>query len=334
MAANILIIENNLSGHRGVYLKWIAEAFYEKGNKVYVLLPEKYLSNDIVRSINSRNVIFEGFKGDGSWYMRLFNRMGLIGSQLINHIESRSIYRKITKEINIEYVFLPSIDNVLYALAIFGSPFKDCLFSGITMRPDFHYKKCSVNVPDSKVVWLKEIVFLKFLKNNYLKCLLTLDEPLYLYCKNNKIGKVKFLPEPATRLRYKTDESGLEVSLDHERRMVLVFGGLSQRKGITYLLNACKDLLKIHNLQLVLAGKADNETYQFLMKDEFDDLRSDGYIIILNRFVSDQEEAMLFSRAYICWLGYIGHYRPSGVLITAAKYNVPVISTDEGIIGC
>ena len=52
----------------------------------------------------------------------------------------------------------------------------------------------------------------------------------------------------------------------------------------------------------------------------------------LCKYLSCEEESVLFSSAYISWLGYLGHYRASGVLIASAKYSVPVVATNQGII--
>ena len=53
----------------------------------------------------------------------------------------------------------------------------------------------------------------------------------------------------------------------------------------------------------------------------------------INKFLSDEEEYLVFKASDIVWLGYREHYTMSGVIIQACRMGLPVISCKEGVVG-
>jgi glycosyltransferase involved in cell wall biosynthesis len=54
---------------------------------------------------------------------------------------------------------------------------------------------------------------------------------------------------------------------------------------------------------------------------------------ILGGWADERNERMAFAAADIAWLGYTGHWQSSGVMVQAAHMGLPLIASDEGVIG-
>lgn len=338
MRNTVLVIEFSLSGHRGEYVKWIVHALLHKEHKVILMLPESLLLHESIASLDHSLLEVKSFDiGTASLKHRSITRLGLFGVDYLYYSNFKRIYKSI-KCTHVDHVFVPFLDYMLYSISIFGSPFGECGFSGISMRPDFHYAKMKLRVPRGKGLWLKEFMFDRLLSVKKLTSLLTLDQALYIYYKTNKQGsnRLKFLPEPVTLLE---QDKSIEVVIKNKLgindsiRNILVYGSLTLRKGVKGLLDALSVFSDEEKFRVILAGKANSEVSELIEDPSYLKLIEDGKLIFLNRYISSEEESVLFSNAYICWLGYIGHYRASGVLIQSAKYGVPLIATTEGVIG-
>ncbi|MFK5857046.1 MAG: glycosyltransferase [Bacteroidota bacterium] len=333
----ILIIETVLSGHRGEYVRWIVQGFLNKKYKVILALPESELGHQSICELQHENFSFKSFEDDLLVEkIKWLTKFKLISKDYMHYRLFKEVFNRVNIHENVENVFIPFIDHALYSFSVFGSPFKKCRFSGISMRPDFHYTKIGVNAPERKGANIKEWLFNRFLQIPTLRSLFTLDEALAQYYKNTKYKKLIFLPEPADFIKPVEgviEKIKQELGIPSLIKTILVYGSLTSRKGIIILL---KTLLKFdsnYNFQVVLAGKTDGCVNKELQKKEYISLLENKRLIVIDRFISSEEESVLFSIAYCCWLGYIGHFRASGVLIQSCKYNLPVLATNEGIIG-
>ena len=53
----------------------------------------------------------------------------------------------------------------------------------------------------------------------------------------------------------------------------------------------------------------------------------------MNRFISEEEEYLVFKASDIIWIGYREHYTMSGVIVQAGRMGKPTIACKEGVIG-
>jgi len=334
---NVLVIETALSGHRGEYVRWIVQALLESNHKVILALPDDALNHQSILNLNHPMLKVEAF--DNELLVESFKwikRLGLFGNDYLYYRLFKILFLRVKQHQTLDRVFIPFIDHALYSISILGSPFGDCPFSGITMRPDFHYRAVGVNAPDRKGAWFKEFIFDRFLKKDTLSSLLTLDEALHHYYRTKTSHQLQFLPEPANFIKpdiLTTKRVEFELGITSESKIILVYGSLTKRKGVINLLKAMLQLDESYDFQVILAGKADDDINSELNDEKYAPFIQSNKLLRIDRFITTEEERVLFSVAYCCWLGYIGHYRASGVLIQACVYNLPVLATNEGIIG-
>lgn len=110
-----------------------------------------------------------------------------------------------------------------------------------------------------------------------------------------------------------------------EKNEILFFGRLELYKGLDVLLSAAPLVLKkLSGWRFVIAGRGDFNPYQKMIASD--------QIIIINRFIEDQEAAALFQRAKLVVLPYLSA-TSTGVIPLAYAFATPVVSTDVGGLG-
>lgn len=69
------------------------------------------------------------------------------------------------------------------------------------------------------------------------------------------------------------------------------------------------------------------------MRNALKELEAHGMAKVMDRYVSDAEEALCFCSADVVLLPYIRHFGSSGVLSLAAGAGKTVIASDDGLVG-
>jgi len=314
-----LIVEPLLSGHHKTYLINIVKALQESGRNLLVVIPEELVELNI-DGVCVCKYSFDVFDGAGGL-------LNLIRREVNMWLALRKIYRKFSGERNITDVFIPYLDYFLYAVAIFGSPFNGAKFSGITMRPAFHYNRSGVRAPYRKIDMLKEFLFGKLIKSKEVKCIYTIDGLLLDYVESNFHvipGKIRYLPDPV-----EYNFNAVSVTKKNELLTLTVFGAIDERKGILELADSLRYLNG--SIRLVLAGIIKPEVKSML--DSILKGVKNIQIHELNRWIGDDEINEIFDNTDIVWLGYRDHFTMSGVLIQAGVRGKYVIGCRSGLIG-
>lgn len=335
---SVLIIEPHMTGHHSYYLTWIISLFLQEGYAVNLGLLEESKKHPVT------NELIENFKGRVN--VVISNSIvdsGKVG--FLNLIKKNFVYYKLFKEFysrlaadqKIDLIFSPYIDNCIYAISILGSPFGKTPWSGIVMRPSFHYEKMSIVPKGNHSDYIKELLFIKVLGNKCLNRIYTIDNALYKYISDGKskyFDKLVLIPDPVETYECTNKrEARTWFNLPKDVPILLVFGALSLRKGIAELLNSSDQEAFPKDLHMLFVGEQDPDVSQVMNSKIALKLISSKRLHQINRRVTNQEEAMVFSLSDLIWVGYSGHKQMSGVLVQAGMMSKPVIACDEGLIG-
>lgn len=337
----LLIMEPSLSGHRGPYMSWMARGIADRGLRVTLATLPGSLSHPSLNEIRehaTRNKVLLDVvtpHGSAAIYVSRGNS-SVVANQFIYWLLLKSWYSELSMRESFDVVFLPSVDTCLYSIALLGSPFGKCPWVGLTMRPSFHYRDMGIMAPRSSFALAKRALFLRVLHKPHLKSLLTLDESLLLYLKKRGLGegKVALLPEPSES--YDMPPSPLakqRLGIKSERLLILLYGTITRRKGVRELLRALAHPLFPDNVDVYFAGKVYPDVQELLGEPQVKVLQASGRLRVDNRFIEASEVSTLFAAADAVWLGYQGHYGPSGALIQAAAAGKPVVACQDGVIG-
>ena len=334
----VLIVEPNFTGHRWRYAEWAAAAYGEAGYRCVIVTDPANAEHSLAKRISQENRL----ELEIQFVERLEHSRG--GVAKISYVrffrDFKHAFDVASRGRKVALVVVPYIDYFFYALPFTGSPFGATPWVGITMRANFHHAKVGVKAPREPLVnAVKAQLFLRAIRTTGLKTLLTIDPTLpewYAGALGHRErdharhgAAVQYLADPFP------DAKAAEPRIARERlglgagKHVLVYGAISERKGIQELVAALAQRSGSDKPTLVVAGAQDEETRAFFS--------SVGVLspaaVFMDRFITAEEELDLFSACDVVWLGYKGHYGMSGVLVQAYRFGKPVVATADGLIG-
>ncbi|WP_109482402.1 glycosyltransferase [Paraburkholderia sp. C35] len=328
----VVIIEPNFTGHRWRYVEWIAQACLEAGYPVLVVTESSNEDHRLAREIMSarREDLQIAFvdtesKRDSRGLKRI--------SYARFHAYFKRAYDAVKHAERVRLVVVPYVDYFFHALPLLGTPFGRTPWIAITMRATFHHRKVGVRTPGRPLVnTLKSLLFRRTVHTKGLRTLLSIDPtlPEWIGREKPKHGaSVEYIADPFPDVKPEDMFVARErLDLDPAGRYLLVYGSITERKGICELAEALAGMKDAPTL--LLAGEQDPETRGF-MRAFIPILKPAP--VILDRFISNEMERDLFSACDVVWLGYKGHYGMSGVLVQAYRFDKPVIATSDGLIG-
>lgn len=329
MSTNInkeyVVIEPLLSGHRFRYLRMAVCAFVGKSCNVTLITDEENRNDLRLKSLQDETgirIVYFGFK---------FVKSPGLNINLTLHKDFVESFGKVSVSQQYDHVFVPYLDYLTVGVALFGSPFGRVKFSGVLMRTDFLF---GLNQSSRLMSVLRGLFFQLLIRNKYLVRVLLIDEFVFDKCKS--VQKIRLINDPAflPGLDDKKACSDLAAVNDTARYLkILVYGSLSERKGILELLEALKLAEKSDRFLIILAGKMEPSLYAKVKKLAGEVAIGDVKIEFLNFYIDDAQEAMLFSDADLVWVAYKNFYNMSGVLCQAGLVKKPVIATNPGTIG-
>ncbi len=341
----VLIFEPHAIGHHGPYLQWMATGLVERGFEVTIVTLPETMAHPSMRAL--AKTAFN--KGSGSLQLigavapralpsgEMGGALSLVAREHAYWRLFRIWYKTYADSVRPDMIFLPYMDYCLYAIGLLGSPFGRCPWVGLAMRPSFHYRSMGVLAPRPTLARVKKALFFRVLRDHYLRKLLTIDEPLanYLTDMRKVSSKVSFFPEPADVGGVPArSEAKRKFGLAPERKLILLYGAVTARKGVVELLRALATPGFSTVVDVLLAGKVTGPGIREMLAEPWvRTLRDAGRLKILDRFIEPAEEFTLFAAADIIWLGYRGHYNASGVLVQAASAGRPVLACKEGVLG-
>jgi len=337
---NLLIIEPHMSGHHGIYLRWIVRAALERNCRISIGTFEGSLIFPLFKEMlnefrNSIEVIT--LPTPVIDYMKDISTGGLIRRELAYRKLFKRFYNKALRSFQPDWVFLPFLDYSTYATAIVGSPFGETPWAGIVMRPAFHYKEMGIIGPNSCLLWFKKILFYWLLQQKSLRALFTIDPTLEMYIKDKLptgVEKLHYLIEPANfDGNISKDASRQVLKIPPDVVLVLVYGVINSKKGIDVLLTALAAQEALSNVHILVAGRQQPKEEILLQSSAAKQLLMSGRLHQMNKFISDEEEFLVFKASDIVWLGYRKHYTMSGVIVQAGRMGLPIIACKGGVIG-
>lgn len=225
---------------------------------------------------------------------------------------------------------------------IFAEP-SPCPISGIYFRPTFHYQdfiQCRLTWRDH-IQQVKEKLLLKQLfRNSKLKILFSLDPFVVNYIEKIK-KQVQILPLPDPVV--KTSVSSLQIvqlreklRVEKERKICLIFGALTGRKGIYETLDSIVNLSDEiqKKICILLVGQA-NLQDQKRIASKIEEISSVCFVQMISQFefIGEPEVPVYFQMADVILAPYQHHIGMSGILLQAASAGKPVLSSNFGLMG-
>ncbi|KYC41559.1 glycosyl transferase family 1 [Scytonema hofmannii PCC 7110] len=250
--------------------------------------------------------------------------------------------RKYAKALNATHCLLMYFDTLQIPIAFGGK--SPCSFSAIYFRPTFHYDDFEHYKPtwkDRLQQSYEKFLLSLVLRHRQLKTLLCLD-PFVLKHLNqfNTAANMVYLPDPVEIYNNTStmppEKLRHSLGVEADRKVLLLFGGLNQRKGLHQLLEAVSLLPSnvCQKLCLLLVGPIDSGIEsQVRAKIAHLSQSLPVQIITCNQFVVDRDIQTYFQLADVILAPYQRHVGMSAILVRAAAAQKPVLSSDYGLMG-
>ena len=335
----ILIVEPESKGHHvALYLRFIVQKFLSLNCKISLLTTRSVVAHPSFKLVKAEmkekiktNFIPELREG------KSLSSFNLLLDQLINWKNLKNEFSKISRNNLPDIVYVPTIDWIIKATEILGSPFGNTPFVALYMKPKHHLKSMNLG-KSSRLDWLYDILFKKVLKIKSLKKLLVIDEFFYKYTRKkyaNLQNKIKYVPDFSSikiRTSKKTARKNLGIPIN--AKVILVYGSLQLKKGIKELLKIFQDDQISKDIIILLAGQADHNVKKLFKTFNVKKLISQKKIFIYFNFQDEKGEQQVFAASDAIWLGYTKEFSgSSGVFYQALHSNLLIIGQDHGIIG-
>ncbi len=331
----ILIVEPHATGHHASYLRWLAQAAVRMQWSVVIATARAALAHPLLTSIAAdfRDVaihVIEGCptldgstKGNFQLIQREFAYWGMF-SRIVAEVRAQA---------SIDAVLLPYVDYCFYALAMLGSPFQELPWCGISMR--LEASRSAVN--GKSALPLKWRVAKRVLRSSTLQMLFVINPSVQdvpsKWLPAVLLSKLRYLPDPAEYKRGVRQECRAALGIADTDVAIIVFGSIDARKGIDSLLNCLASQEHLESYVVILAGRQSGYLSNLLRVDAYAGLLSKKRLIVLDCFLTEAQQDLVFTAADVVWVGYRNHIYMSGVLVLAGKASLPVVGTTEGEIG-
>jgi hypothetical protein len=338
--ARFLIAALESSGHRARLVRWLMESEVMRKAEVVLSGPSSLLEHKELVGLQGQFVPQEVSIDEATVALLARSSFaGLVRKQTIY----RSLYIRAVRQAKlggaVDLVILPAADDALDAWAVLGTGFAATPWVGISMRPVFHLGNMSDMVaPSRRDDWIRNKLYRKVLRDRSLHKLLTFDPTMMDFASScfslRERDRLAYLPDPS--LEYDLPARGAsraELGIPDEAHLVMLYGSLTARKGVSQLVLAASAPQCPTSVHILLAGVQNQEVKQFLQQEEAKALSVSGRLHVLERYLDDRLERTVLSAADWMWLGYSKFYGMSGVLVLAVRHGLPCIFTREGIIG-
>jgi glycosyltransferase involved in cell wall biosynthesis len=335
MSRSIFIYEPYATGHHTGFLRVLLTAFEERRDwRTTVLTSEEAKKHSAFKRLA------EDFKDQLDVVVaprlieqRLIGR--LVGTfyaeQFTNCRSLKQEFSALHAERRFNFALVPYIEALGIHNLAFRTFFGQVPWAIIPHGLRFHFRESKIKAPARRIDTLQRLCFLRMLRKPTLRAVFALDPYLVRWANHPKVRYVpvpSILPPPLDG-----QASRRSLGLPDDAVVVLAYGAIDGRKCLDILIPAVAQIDRSLKVLLVVAGVQDGRLRAGLLEGEVaNHLRREMRLIEFDRFVSAEEEQMLFSAADIVWIYYREQLGSSGVLVRAGQFSKPVISSDVGLV--
>lgn len=233
-----------------------------------------------------------------------------------------------------EHIVMMCMDGFDRWFALFGSPFGKISYSGLYIGVKFHLHALGI-APSGRLAAVHQWLFNRLAAQKKLYASATIDESLLVFYKSEPkiLSKLRFVPDPG-QVKLVENQAAAQMRLDipADQFVILMYGGISQRKNISGLLEAASG---VSSAYVVLAGRMDDEAREICLQSaNAIQLRAEKRLLCFDQFIEPALESAVFSACDCVWLCYASDfYGQSAVLAQAASAGKPILARTGGQIG-
>ena len=237
--------------------------------------------------------------------------------------------------------FFLGLDHLSLPLAL-QLPTHGLRLAGILFRPSVHYPSLGPYRPGAAERLRdvrKRLLYPAMLRHPALAALFSLDPYFTPYARRHYRhgSKVHTIPDPAAPLPAGLVATSPAVRFPVARTRFVLFGSLTERKGVFALIEALARLEPeiARKIAVAIAGQVDPAIRAELRTRlrKLSATRPELWLRLVDRWLSDREVATLVEASDAVLAPYQRFVGSSGVLLWAAKLGRPIVTQSFGLLG-
>jgi glycosyltransferase involved in cell wall biosynthesis len=336
----IMLFDMAVTGHHSVYIKHLIQHWQTQQlpGLLHVVVIPQFLERhaDVVAIVSSgSNIRFTAISE--SEYGHFDEQKSL----MTRGFAEWKLFCQYARQLQVTQGLLMQFD--IFQIPLMLQQPAPCDIAGIYFRPTFHYREFAHYQPtrsDLLRQWRQKLILSLALRHPQVKQLFSLD-PFAVKSiaqLGTRVATIP-LPDPVENHDYtELDPEQLrrELGIQPGRKVFLLFGEISQRKGIYPLLEAVQSLSSEMGRQicLLVAGPIE-PSEQESVQAALDRLAASPSVQLMTRiqYVKGREVQRYFALADVILVLYQRHVGMSSVLVHAAAAQKPVLASDYGLLG-
>ncbi len=339
----LMLFDLLVGGHHGSYIQHLVEYWLKQNRpaKLYIVVSPQFFTRhaDVVELINqneSNNIDIIAIAPEEEAALnspqsklkrvfRAFREWNLLCR-----------YAKLLKATHCSIMYF----DTLWLPLVLGKK-SPCPFSGIYFRPTLHYRNFanySANRQEKMLQWREKVTLTRLLRHSQLHTLFCIDPfaPKYIEEVFSSHVQLLSIADPVKIPDHsKLPQGSLKekLGIETDRKVFLLFGALTGRKGVAQLLEAISLLSSdlCQKICLVMIGEGDKQSIETQVETF---CRTKPVQIIGHyQFVPEQDVSQYFQLADFVLAPYQKHIGMSGILLLAAAAQKPILSSNYGLMG-
>ncbi|MBL38596.1 MAG: hypothetical protein CMP07_09315 [Xanthomonadales bacterium] len=261
---------------------------------------------------------------------------GLVARQLRFFGWHKKAVAQARKFTALDVVMVMSFDSIDRVAALVGPPTGSLPAACLSVGVRYHWPGFGLAAKRRRD-FVDRKLFERAISATQLKALFVIDELYAEYASRaggDLAAKVALVPDPGevTNLTNKA-ASRESLGIAQDALVILVYGGISERKGIELLIQAVADIDVSRKIVILLAGECGEDAHGILGRESSRALVARGGLRVRDFFHDRQQEGEVFSAADFVWVAYSPRFlKRSAVMSQAAQAGLPCIATAGGLI--
>jgi len=335
----ILLVELESKGHHiSSYIRSVVHNLIKNKKKIIFLTSEEIKKNDYYEYLknNTRIIFVKKIK-----YPSIKNYINLLKFQFDYYNLIKKKVREIDKKFKIEHIYINTLDFFDKPISVLGSPFKNINFSCLYLNPKFYFDYQIFSMEFIKKI-IYQYLFYKILNIKKLKNIFFIDPLCFNYLIKKKLGhkrKITYIEDLGTgnqinKFSLSKKKCRNILKINQKDFVILVYGSIRKTKSLKELFDVI-ELLENNNLvKILIAGQQDEFTKNYLKDLTIRKKNLKKQIIIIDKYINDKLEKILFKASDLTWTGYSKKfYGSGGVFFLSCINKTPVITSNHGAIG-
>jgi glycosyltransferase involved in cell wall biosynthesis len=239
------------------------------------------------------------------------------------------VFRELIRRVKPDAVYFPTADGVAQSLALSRLALRRSGLSrvhcealllglpaayGMSRRPQFLTRMALHAMPFDVVHYIDPVAF-----------------DWVLSKVGGKAGRrARFIADPVEALLLPTrSKARAMLGLSEHKKLIMSVGMQDHRKGVDYLISACARWQPAEPASIVLAGPLSPQI-RHLVTSEYRRLVDDGRLIVLDRYLSNQEINACCAASDLIAAPYRPHPQSSSIVLHAAAAGKMVLAANNG----